>query len=240
MVEGPELAEYTSPEIQRTSLDELVLQILLLDLGEPAAFLARAVDPPLQAALKNSLEFLEALGAVELSGSDGGSGIATAGDDGGGGTGSAKQGKAKEKKEKDRPIARAESWALEGGSGAGDGGSASSGFRSAALTALGFHLASLPVEPRIGKMLLVGARSAAHARRSLSQPRCQAARRSSARSTSASSPTRRASSSLSVTRTCSPRAAASTSGASSSAREAASAPSVRGASKTLSRETRCR
>ena len=118
MFEGPEIAEYTSPEMLRTSLDELVLQILLLDLGEPAAFLARAVDPPLQAALKNSLEFLEALGAVELSGSDGGSGIATAGDDGGGGTGSAKQGKAKEKKEKDRPIARAESWALEGGSGA--------------------------------------------------------------------------------------------------------------------------
>ena len=34
-----ELAEYTSPEMLRTSLDELVLQILLLDLGEPAAFL---------------------------------------------------------------------------------------------------------------------------------------------------------------------------------------------------------
>ena len=27
----------------------------------------------------------------------------------------------------------------------------------AALTALGFHLASLPVEPRVGKLLLVGA-----------------------------------------------------------------------------------
>ena len=40
------LPEYALPEMKRVALDDLVLQILLLDLGDPAVFLSRAVDPP--------------------------------------------------------------------------------------------------------------------------------------------------------------------------------------------------
>lgn len=42
----------------RVSLDDMVLQILLLDKGDPAEFLASAVNPPTELAVANSIKYL--------------------------------------------------------------------------------------------------------------------------------------------------------------------------------------
>lgn len=42
----------------RVSLDDMVLQILLLDKGDPAEFLASAVNPPTDLAVANSIKYL--------------------------------------------------------------------------------------------------------------------------------------------------------------------------------------
>ena len=105
--------------MKRVALDDLVLQILLLDLGDPAVFLSRAVDPPSSQAIANSLELLEGLQAIER--------VAPALEDGA---------------------------AAEVAAGAGELEMEESG---AQLTALGYHLAQLPISPRIGKVLLFGA-----------------------------------------------------------------------------------
>ena len=96
---------YPQPEILRTSLEDLVLQILVLDLGDPKVFLNKAVSPPTTAAVDRAIELLAGIDALEPMDKD------------------------------DEPAVP----------------------KVAALTALGFHLASLPVEPRVGKLLLVGA-----------------------------------------------------------------------------------
>ncbi|KAJ1457686.1 P-loop containing nucleoside triphosphate hydrolase protein [Pelagophyceae sp. CCMP2097] len=100
-----EMDAYPQPEMLRTSLEDIVLQILVLDLGSPQVFLDEAVDPPLPAAVRRALELLAGIDALE-------------------------------------PLAAE-----------GDKGDT----RQPALTALGYHLASLPLEPRVGKLLLVGA-----------------------------------------------------------------------------------
>lgn len=46
------------PEMLRVSLDDMVLQILLLDKGDPAEFLASAVNPPTDLAVANSIKYL--------------------------------------------------------------------------------------------------------------------------------------------------------------------------------------
>ena len=114
-----DLQEYQLPEMLRVGLEDLVLQILLLDLGEPTSFLAKAVDPPSALAMRNSLKLLEGLGAIEVDWiSD-----------------SLSQ---PEAKSADSPSC--ETVSAESG-----------------LTALGFHLATLPVDPRVGKMMIYGA-----------------------------------------------------------------------------------
>ena len=60
------LSAYTLPEMLRVRLDDLVMQILLLDLGEPRVFLNKAVDPPSEVAVNNSLKMLQGLAAVEI------------------------------------------------------------------------------------------------------------------------------------------------------------------------------
>ena len=97
-----EFDAYPQPEILRTSLEDLVLQILVLDLGDPKKFLRGAVSPPTAQAVDRALELLAQIDALEPMDSEGAPKVA-------------------------------------------------------ALTALGFHLAALPVEPRVGKLLLVGA-----------------------------------------------------------------------------------
>jgi ATP-dependent RNA helicase DHX36 len=61
-----ELMEYQLPEMLRVGIEDLVLQILVLDLGEPTTFLRKALDPPSNLALSNSLRLLEQLGAVDV------------------------------------------------------------------------------------------------------------------------------------------------------------------------------
>jgi len=88
------LDDYQLPEMMRTPLEELCLQIKILKLGMIRPFLSKALQPPEEQAVINALEVLHQLNALD---------------------------------------------AHEG------------------LTPLGYHLAALPVNPRIGKMILFGA-----------------------------------------------------------------------------------
>uniref|UniRef100_A0A667Z8V9 ATP-dependent DNA/RNA helicase DHX36 n=1 Tax=Myripristis murdjan TaxID=586833 RepID=A0A667Z8V9_9TELE len=88
------LDAYQLPEIMRTPLEELCLQIKILKLGPIAGFLRKALDPPTEKAVSLAIKHLIDLNALD---------------------------------------------------------------RSENLTALGVHLARLPVEPHIGKLILFGA-----------------------------------------------------------------------------------
>ncbi|XP_054901731.1 ATP-dependent DNA/RNA helicase DHX36 [Poeciliopsis prolifica] len=88
------LEAYQLPEIMRTPLEELCLQIKILKLGSISRFLEKALDPPSEKAVNLAIKSLTDLNALD----------------------------------------QAEN-----------------------LTALGFHLARLPVEPHIGKLILFGA-----------------------------------------------------------------------------------
>ncbi|XP_076851120.1 ATP-dependent DNA/RNA helicase DHX36 [Brachyhypopomus gauderio] len=88
------LDSYQLPEIQRTPLEELCLQIKILKLGLIASFLRKTLDPPSDRAIELAVTHLKDLNALD---------------------------------------------------------------RNEELTPLGFHLARLPVEPHIGKMILFGA-----------------------------------------------------------------------------------
>jgi HrpA-like RNA helicase len=88
--------EYQVPEMLRVPLDGLILQIKLLELGEPSDFLGMAIESPSSGAVEASLELLRSLDAIN-------------------------------EEDDDR------------------------------LTPLGYHLAALPVDVRIGKMLIFGA-----------------------------------------------------------------------------------
>ncbi|XP_057695441.1 ATP-dependent DNA/RNA helicase DHX36 isoform X2 [Corythoichthys intestinalis] len=88
------LDAYQLPEIMRTPLEELCLQIKILKLGGIAHFLQKALDPPTEKAVNLAIKNLKDLNALD---------------------------------------------------------------HSENLTALGVHLARLPVEPHIGKLILFGA-----------------------------------------------------------------------------------
>uniref|UniRef100_A0A3Q3J847 RNA helicase n=1 Tax=Monopterus albus TaxID=43700 RepID=A0A3Q3J847_MONAL len=88
------LDAYQLPEIMRTPLEELCLQIKILNLGSIDRFLKKALDPPTEKAVNLAIKNLLELNALD---------------------------------------------------------------HSENLTALGFHLARLPVEPHIGKLILFGA-----------------------------------------------------------------------------------
>ena len=119
-----DIQEYQLPEMLRVGLEDLVLQVLLLDLGEPSVFLSKAVNPPSALAMRNSLKLLEGLGAVECEWGD---------DDA---------------QKKETTVAGK----TDPTDPSCEGLSVTSG-----LTALGFHLATLPVDARVGKMLIYGA-----------------------------------------------------------------------------------
>ncbi|KAA8532625.1 hypothetical protein F0562_032559 [Nyssa sinensis] len=87
-------AEYQLPEILRTPLQSLCLQIKSLKLGSISEFLSRALQSPEILAVQNAIEYLKIIGALD---------------------------------EKEN------------------------------LTVLGRHLTILPVEPKLGKMLILGA-----------------------------------------------------------------------------------
>uniref|UniRef100_A0A8C4S3W2 RNA helicase n=1 Tax=Erpetoichthys calabaricus TaxID=27687 RepID=A0A8C4S3W2_ERPCA len=88
------LDDYQLPEIMRTPLEELCLQIKILKLGRIALFLWKTMDPPSEETINLAITHLMALNALD---------------------------------------------------------------KNEELTPLGFHLARLPVEPHIGKMILFGA-----------------------------------------------------------------------------------
>ncbi|MED6257929.1 ATP-dependent DNA/RNA helicase dhx36, partial [Ataeniobius toweri] len=88
------LEAYQLPEIMRTPLEELCLQIKILKLGSISRFLEKAMDPPSEKAVNLAIKNLTDLNALD---------------------------------------------------------------HTENLTALGFHLARLPVEPHIGKLILFGA-----------------------------------------------------------------------------------
>eukprot|EP00794_Sanderia_malayensis_P015883 gene15883-17483_t len=88
------LAEYQDPEILRTPLEELCLQIKILSLGRVEPFLSKALQPPSSSSLRNAIRSLTELNALDS---------------------------------------------------------------NEHLTPLGYHLARLPVDPKVGKMILFGA-----------------------------------------------------------------------------------
>uniref|UniRef100_A0A7S1QZZ8 RNA helicase n=1 Tax=Neobodo designis TaxID=312471 RepID=A0A7S1QZZ8_NEODS len=63
-----ELYEFQIPEIHRTHLDALCLQILSLNLGCPSQFLQRAIDPPTTESVSSAMRRLYELGAVDEQG----------------------------------------------------------------------------------------------------------------------------------------------------------------------------
>eukprot|EP01018_Ginkgo_biloba_P016943 Gb_40990 [translate_table: standard] len=88
------MPQYQLPEILRTPLQELCLQMKSLQFGSIAAFLSKALQPPESLAVQNAIDLLKTIGALD------------------------------EMEE---------------------------------LTSLGRHLSTLPLEPKVGKMLLMGA-----------------------------------------------------------------------------------
>lgn len=116
------MADYQLPEMLRVGIEDLVLQVLVLDLGEPSTFLGKALNPPSDLALSNSLQLLETLGAVECKwAKDPGHLRSLQGKDAG---------------SSDQPCGELQV--------------------TSELTALGFHLATLPVDPRVGKLIIYG------------------------------------------------------------------------------------
>lgn len=95
------LPYHGQPELLRISLEEVCLNILALQLGDPLVFLSNAISPPTEIAVTNALNVLANLNAALDSGMHHAS----------------------------------ERWSI---------------------TPLGFHLAALPVNPRIGKLILYG------------------------------------------------------------------------------------
>lgn len=91
------LLDYTLPEMRRTTLEDLVLRVLMLELGQPKDFLNRAIQPPSATAVDAAIRTLEEIEAVHLRPADG----------------------------------------------------------HILLRPLGFHLAALPLDVRLGKMLII-------------------------------------------------------------------------------------
>lgn len=55
------MEEFQLPEMLRTPLEELVLQIKILKLGQAFSFLQRAIEPPKEDAVRNAIECLKDL-----------------------------------------------------------------------------------------------------------------------------------------------------------------------------------
>jgi ATP-dependent RNA helicase DHX57 len=108
------LRDYAIPEMLRLGLEELVLQILALDLGDPFEFLLSAVSPPTAVSIRHALAYLDSIGATTLG--DGVEAVPSA-------------------PSSNRPEDQ---------------------YVESCISPLGYHLATLPVNPRIGKLMLYG------------------------------------------------------------------------------------
>lgn len=59
------MLQFQLPEILRTPLQELCLQIKSLQLGAIASFLAKALQPPDALSVQNAVELLKTIGALD-------------------------------------------------------------------------------------------------------------------------------------------------------------------------------
>ncbi|KAL6758523.1 hypothetical protein V8C86DRAFT_1468342 [Haematococcus lacustris] len=121
------------PELQRMPLEEVCMQVLSLELGDPASFLAEALDPPNALAVKNALALLHSIGAIQPT--------------------MTSIGQQREAKQQGYEAGMQEP------SAAADPASFSFTTVPSAwqLTQLGHALAALPLNPQLGKMLILGA-----------------------------------------------------------------------------------
>ncbi|MGI8458626.1 MAG: ATP-dependent RNA helicase HrpA [Propionibacteriaceae bacterium] len=117
--------EFTEPEILRTNLASVILQMAAADLGDIAGF--PFVEPPDRARVTDGLKLLEELGAITTD---------RAADHGRADHGRADHGRA-------------------------DRGRADHGRRGPRLTGVGRRLAAIPLDPRMGRMLLAAERQGA-------------------------------------------------------------------------------
>ena len=139
-----QLPEHTAPEMLRTPLDNLVLQILRLGLGQPLPFLRAALQPPSDAAIDAAVNDLRQIGALS---SEEDEHIAPDQDD----------------SDDEPPERDDELFSMpEGGLDSSDDESEDTVEEGTpwrplySLTPLGFHVASLPMDCRIAKLLLYG------------------------------------------------------------------------------------
>lgn len=59
------MPQYQLPEILRTPLQELCLNIKSLQLGAVGSFLAKALQPPDSLSVQNAIELLKTIGALD-------------------------------------------------------------------------------------------------------------------------------------------------------------------------------
>ena len=124
--------EYTEPEILRTSLASVILQMAALGLGAVQDF--PFLDSPDPRAVRNGVQLLTEIGAIET-----GAGRGSAARDGAG---------------RGLPERSGGRNGTGRSNGLGGVGTARSARRGPRLTAVGRRLARLPIDPRLGRMLL--------------------------------------------------------------------------------------
>ena len=116
------------PEMLRCPLESIALRIKTLRLGTIENFLAKAIEPPRPDAIKHVIQVLSGLSALEVT-----MGISKSKGEEKTSTCSGKKVKGKKSNQDQEEVEGTEE-----------------------LTPLGVLLASLPVDPRIGKMMLYG------------------------------------------------------------------------------------
>ena len=124
-MESPRLPEYSLPEIKRVPLEDVVLQILILQLGNPRHFLSQCMDPPSAEQVDEALQVLLEIGAII-------------------------------QEEDAAPTAEAISTTSSTAAPSRGATATELLFHSSLyqITPLGRHLANLPVDVRLGKMLI--------------------------------------------------------------------------------------
>ena len=142
--------EFTQPEIQRTSLASVILQMVSLGLGDVEAF--PFIDPPDSRSVRAGMQLLEEIGAIDTRPL-------------GRGRGKARDGQARAAK---ADAGAHEATAAHEAAGMGDaaaqgkardGQGASSSSSGPRLTRIGWQLARLPIDPRLGRMLIEAERN---------------------------------------------------------------------------------
>ncbi|MDD7465728.1 MAG: DUF3418 domain-containing protein [Actinomycetaceae bacterium] len=137
--------EFTEPEIQRTSLAAVILQMASLRLGSVENF--PFIDPPDIRAVRAGVQLLEEIGALESAP------FSSAESSGAGSSGARSSSKASS-------SAPSSSTASTGAASSTSSSAPSTPYR---LTKIGRELARLPIDPRLGRMLLAGADNGAAA-----------------------------------------------------------------------------